>query len=100
MGQARLRGTKEERTAVAVAKVQAERAERQRKRDEAERAENERIAAIWREMTPEQREQALKRAKQDAENLSYLSGVFGPTLARVITSMDRDKGKRTLIVGT
>jgi hypothetical protein len=78
MGQANLRGTREERVATAVAREEAirqARAEARRKREEAqERARAER----WAKMTPEEREATVERAKREAENRSYLVGTFAP----------------------
>lgn len=67
MGEARRRGTKEERASAAIAERHRVDAERQRQRDEAERIQQERAAERWRAMTPEQRETQLEQAKAMAE---------------------------------
>lgn len=59
MGQAKLRGTQEQRVAQAIERDALARAERDRKEAEAEAAEAQRIAAL----PPEQRERIMARKR-------------------------------------
>jgi hypothetical protein len=89
MGQARLRGTTEERCNAAEAAVLAERnrkaAERRLREQEQERIR----AAKWAAMTQPERDAALKRAEMEAECYGVLSGTFGGDIAGLIMDMDR-----------
>ena len=85
MGQAKLRGTKEQRVADAL--------EGQRLAQEAaDRAEMEELqerSRKWAAMTPEQQDAAMKRAMHDAEAYGYLAGAFGHDAANILMSMGR-----------
>ena len=83
MGQAKLRGTREQR----VADAQAGIAMAQAVRDEAERKREQARAEKWAAMTPEQKAAALERAKRDAEAYGFLSSEFGHDAARMLLTM-------------
>lgn len=88
MGQARLRGTKEERTTRAIALVeQAREARRVANRDRILKLERAR-AARWAAMSEEQKAAALERAKQDVETYSELQNNFGPVVADFLMGVD------------
>jgi phage terminase Nu1 subunit (DNA packaging protein) len=78
MGQAKRRGTKDQRVAEAL---QAEQARIEAKAEK-ERLEEEAKAERWRQLTPEQKAQALKNAKDDAALFSILMGAFSPSRRR------------------
>lgn len=81
MGQARLRGTKEEREAAALSIKAAERAERQRKEQERERLRAER----WAAMSKEERNAAFKRAQEEAAAYGGLASIMGHDAAMFLT---------------
>lgn len=83
MGQAKLRGTKDER----VAAAEAVEAERQTKRDEAERIEQRRIMERWSKMTAPQKAAALERAKHEVQAQSELTAIFGSETAQALTTL-------------
>lgn len=87
MGQAKLRGTREQRVAEAI----AERQEYLRKREEARQKALEQRQAIaakkWADMTPEQREAAIEKAKQEAANFGQLQEIFGFDVANALASV-------------
>lgn len=76
MGQAKLRGNRDQR--VADARAAAERAERERE---------EMIAKRWREMTPEQREARLNKAKGEARLYGSLVGTLGHDTAMALSGL-------------
>lgn len=73
MGQAKLRGSKQERVAQAVAAEQ----ERLRKREEREMEIEAAKAERWRQMSPEEREAALEQAKAEAGLMGIFSNILG-----------------------
>jgi hypothetical protein len=77
VGQARLRGTKDERTAARVEAVERARAERKAERDRIDRERNEKAAAVWATLTPEQREARLQKATQEVSQHAQLCDTFG-----------------------
>jgi hypothetical protein len=95
MGQARLRGTLEQRQAEAQAVIKAQKDERDRQ----ERARDEAIMEKWRAMTPEQREEALERAKDEARNYGELRGMFGHDAALMLSMLSgtRKAGKKKVV---
>jgi acyl-CoA reductase-like NAD-dependent aldehyde dehydrogenase len=87
MGQARLRGTKEERDAEAVERIHITRQVREAERDRKE-AEQEAVrSAKWKAMTPEQREAALKRAGAEMAMHSDLADMIGMDAASVMMAV-------------
>ena len=80
MGQARLRGTKDQRVDAAVKIVEA----RKLAADHAEMAKLREEARKWAEMTPEQQNSALERAKAEARNYGQLMDIFGPDVAAAL----------------
>ena len=66
MGQAKLRGTFEQRAAQAQQRAAEERAERERKEAEAKEVERQRIAAL----PPEQRERVVREARSHRTNVA------------------------------
>lgn len=91
MGQARLRGTTEERQAEAEAAVLAERNRKAAERDLREQ-ERERIrAAKWAAMTQPERDAAMKNAMREAECYGYLSGQLGYGVAGMLMEMGRKR---------
>lgn len=83
MGQAKLRGTRDERVAVARAAITVAEAIR----DEADRKREQARAAKWAAMTPEQKAAALEKAKREAEAYGFLSAEFGHDAARLLLTM-------------
>lgn len=73
MGQAKLRGSKQERVNQAVAAEQ----ERLRKREEREMEIEAEKAERWRQMSPEEKEAALEQAKAEAGLMGIFSGLLG-----------------------
>lgn len=80
MGQARLRGTQEERTQTAA----AANTERQRKAAIAEAEHNLAIAREWAAKSEEEREAALNAAKREAALYGDLSANFGHDAAGLV----------------
>ena len=76
MGQAKLRGSKEERVREAQEATQA--AEQQREQAK---------AARWAAMTPAQRDAALARAKREARNYGQLQEIFGHDVAMALSPL-------------
>ena len=79
MGQAKLRGTFEQRAAEAQKRADEERAERDRKEAEAQEAERQRIAA----MPQEQRERVIQEMRRRQVNIATiiaLGAAFGARL--------------------
>ena len=85
MGQARQRGTKDERVYRATTVSE----ERRRKAERAEMEHNLEVARQWAAKTPEEREAALEAAKREAENYGYLSSVFGHDAALMLSMIGR-----------
>lgn len=84
MGQAKLRGSREQRVNAALeAQRQAQEAA-----DRAEREEQEAIARKWAAMTPEEQQAALARAKKQAESFGALAALVGHDAASVLTHME------------
>ena len=79
MGQAKLRGTYEQRVAQAKQRAAEERAERERKEAEAQEAERQRIASL----PPEQRERVYenkRRRQMKITTILALAEAFGARL--------------------
>lgn len=77
MGQAKLRGSKEERVALAVSKKEEERAKRHRERQKRDQEREERIAQEWAKLSPEQREKRLRTAEQEVAIFNSADGFIG-----------------------
>lgn len=87
MGQARLRGTFDQRQAEALAVIKA----RKDERDRQERERDEAIMEKWKAMTPEQQAEALERAKEEARNYGELRGMFGHDAALMLSMLSATK---------
>lgn len=83
MGQARLRGTKDERVAAAEAGIRLAQA----RRDAAEMEREQEKARQWAAMSQEQKDAALERAKRHARNYGELQEMFGPDIASALAGM-------------
>ena len=83
MGQARLRGTRDERVN-AMLEVQRE-AQEQRDRDEMD--ELQATSRRWAAMTQEQRDAALEKAKAEARNYGQLQEIFGHDVAFALSGV-------------
>lgn len=71
MGQAKLRGTKEQRVAAALALEQQRKAERKLR----EQLREQKKAERWRTLTPEQKAKELEAAQAEVAFLSMFSGL-------------------------
>lgn len=74
MGQAKARGTRDERVAGATARAAVERAERERKRAAADAAAAEREAAKKAAMTPVQRQRYASQMRNKHATLAWMLG--------------------------
>lgn len=87
MGQARLRGTQEQRQEAAL---EAQR-ERQAERDRKEMERNLELSRQWAALSPDERKKRINAAIKDAENYGYLAGVLGHDVASAIMAIDSKK---------
>lgn len=89
MGQARLRGTKEEREAAALAVMAEARAARERREQERERQRAEK----WAAMSKEERDAAWKKAQEEAAAYGQIASIMGHDAAMLLTygTMGRDE---------
>lgn len=77
MGQAKLRGTREQRMADALEGQRLHAA----KREAEDQARQRKIAAAWAKLTPEEKEARLEKAKQEIAMLGVWDELVGPELA-------------------
>lgn len=85
MGQAKLRGTPEQRQAEALEVIRRDQAER----DRAEMEEAREVARQWAAMSPEERERRMEAAKAEARTYGELAGIFGHDAAMALSFMGK-----------
>jgi hypothetical protein len=84
MGQAKLRGSRDERVSQALLERARIDHERRMREEQAERVRQEMVAAQWRAMTDDQRAARLASAKADAELYGMISGLVHPRRVGII----------------
>jgi hypothetical protein len=89
-GEAKRRGTRDERVAAAIARNEAARIAYEAERDRLEAIRNEKVAAEWAKRSPEERQRLLDRAKDDVSNFVLLEETVGSDMAHLITNIMSD----------